>query len=147
MLFATLAKRIKCTYRMMAYLGNIFSCHKRVLYKVLRFNNYCYFRCLYFPWMIAMSMEVLLMVGVGLWYIVRYYRNVSRHPYAQGALRCRNTNFKYRKSYSFVGRVALNQHPLKSHFIQLCLLNSYLNQTIATVQKRLNYANNMYDLW
>ncbi|XP_022671530.1 uncharacterized protein LOC111258950 [Varroa jacobsoni] len=33
-------------------------------------------RCLYFPWMIAMSMEVLLMVGVGLWYIVRYYRNL-----------------------------------------------------------------------
>ena len=32
---------------------------------------------MYFPWMMAMSMEILLMVGVGLWYIVRYYRNVS----------------------------------------------------------------------
>lgn len=33
-------------------------------------------RCLFFPWMIGMSFEILLMVAVGLWFIVRYYRNL-----------------------------------------------------------------------
>lgn len=34
-------------------------------------------RCLFFPWMIFVVIEILLMIAVGLWYIGRYYRNLE----------------------------------------------------------------------
>lgn len=33
-------------------------------------------RCLFFPWIISVVIEILLMIAVGLWYIGRYYRNL-----------------------------------------------------------------------
>ncbi|CAN8032541.1 unnamed protein product [Ixodes persulcatus] len=33
-------------------------------------------RCLFFPWMVSVVIEILLMIAIGLWYIGRYYRNL-----------------------------------------------------------------------
>ncbi|KFM59122.1 hypothetical protein X975_03206, partial [Stegodyphus mimosarum] len=32
-------------------------------------------RCMFFPWMIGMAFEILLMVCIGIWFLFRYYHN------------------------------------------------------------------------
>ncbi|XP_054719923.1 uncharacterized protein LOC129229608 [Uloborus diversus] len=32
-------------------------------------------RCMFFPWFIGMSLEILLMFGISIWFLFRYYHN------------------------------------------------------------------------
>ncbi|GFS95402.1 uncharacterized protein NPIL_598881 [Nephila pilipes] len=32
-------------------------------------------RCMFFPWMVGMSLEILVMICMGIWFLFRYYHN------------------------------------------------------------------------